>query len=84
MAGMIKSLTDREYQKFESTVDNLPAVRTFSIVQLVPKEFDSIKLTYTNSDITKIEYFTGGLSGTLVATLTLSWTDNNLISVVRT
>ena len=81
--GKFTSRQDQEYHRFEDSV-NLPTVRTFNISQLVPKEFDSIKLTYTGSDITKIEYYTGGLSGTLVATLTLSWTDNNLISVVRT
>jgi len=78
-----KSRQDQEYHKFEESV-NLPTVRTFNIAQLVPKEFDSINLTYSGSDITKVEYYVGGLSGENVATLTLIWTGGNLISVVRT
>ena len=81
--GKFTSRQDQEYNKFEESV-NLPTVRTFEISQLVPKEFDSIKLTYTGSDITKVEYFTDGVSGTVVATLTLVWTSGNLISVERT
>ena len=80
--GKFNSRQDLEYHKFEDSV-TLPTLRTFEIAQLVPKEFDSIKLTYTSSHLTKIEYFINGISGTLVATLTLTWTDNNLISVVR-
>jgi len=81
--GKFKSRQDQEYHKFEESV-NLPTVRTFEIAKLIPKQFDSIKLTYTGSNITKVEYFTDGVSGTVVATLTLVWTSGNLISVERT
>jgi hypothetical protein len=56
---------------------------------LIPKVFDSINIT--NSTIsgqtvpTEIEYYTGGLIGTLVATLTLVYDGSaNLLTVVRT
>ena len=56
---------------------------------LVPKIFDSIAIT--NSVIsgqtvpTQVQYYTGGLSGTLQATLTLVYDGSaNLLSVVRT
>jgi len=82
--GIIKSLTDREYQKFHDASDNVPAVRTFSINQLVPEEFDSIVLGYTGADLTSITYKTGGVSGTTVATLTLTYSSGNLVSVAKT
>ena len=78
---MIKSLTDREYQKFEGTADGSPAVRTFSIAQLIPKEYNKLELSYTGNNLTTISYFQ---NGTKVATLTLGWTANNLTSVERT
>lgn len=81
--GMIGSLTDREYQKFEETVDNLPAVRTFSINQLVPNEFDSIKLAYSGGDLTTVTYYVGGTSGTAVATLTLSYSGGDLVAIEK-
>ncbi len=81
---MIKSLTDREYQKFKELTDNSPAVKTFSMNTLIPKEFDSIVLTYSGSNVTSIKYYVGGTSGTLVATLTLGYTGSNVTSIVRT
>jgi len=56
---------------------------------LVPKVFDDIKLTYSTvagqQVVTVAEYRVGGGSGTLVATLTLSYDVNaNLTEVART
>jgi len=81
--GIIGSLTDREYQKFHPAADNIPAVRTFSINQLVSEEFDTIVLGYTGNNITTVTYKTGGVSGTTVATLTLSYSGGNLVSVAK-
>lgn len=52
--------------------------------QLVPEEYDAIDLSYTGNNLTTVEYYTGGLAGTLVATLTLSYTGSRLDSVVKT
>lgn len=80
---MISSLTDREYQKFESTVDNLPAVRTFSVNQLIPEEFDALVLGYSGGDLTSVTYYTGGTSGTAVATLTFTYSGGDLLSIEK-
>ena len=81
--GMIGSLTDREWQKFESTTENKPAVRTFSINKLVPEEFDAMSLGYTSGDLTSVTYYIGGTSGTVVATLTLSYSGGELNSITK-
>lgn len=51
---------------------------------LVPFAYDAIALGYTGSDLTSVRYYTGGLSGTLVATLTLTYDTGKLVGVVRT
>jgi len=51
---------------------------------LVPEAFDAVDLTYTGNNLTTVEYYSGGLAGTLVATLTLAYTGSRLDSVVRT
>jgi hypothetical protein len=57
---------------------------------LVPEVYDSIALTYWTSgngigQIETVQYYVGGLGGTLVATLTLNYNANAQISsVVRT
>ena len=55
--------------------------------QLVPKVYDSISLTYYNSgngngQIETVQYYVGGLSGTLTATLTLTYNSSAQISSV--
>jgi hypothetical protein len=83
--GIISNLTDREYQKFHAADDDLPAVRTFSINQLVPEEFDAINLSYdTDSNLTMAEYLTGGTGGTAVATLTMTYSGSDMTSVTKT
>lgn len=57
---------------------------------IITKPYDSIALTYIVSgngvgQVGTVQYYLGGLSGTLVNTLTLSYnSSNNVISVVRT
>ena len=57
---------------------------------LIPEDYDSISLTYWtsgngNGQIETVQYYEGGLSGTLVATLTLNYNASaQLSSVVRT
>jgi len=52
--------------------------------QLVPEEYDYIALTYTGNNITTVVYRQGGSGGTIVATLTLTYTGSRLDTVTRT
>ena len=84
MPGLIRSLTDREFQKFKE-VQNLTAVNVNLLNQLVPEEHDALLLGYdTASNLTTVNYFEGGTSGTQVATLTLGYSGSDLISVEKT
>lgn len=54
---------------------------------LVPKIYDAITYTSTSATVDTYQYYKGGTSGTLVATLTITWTNSTktiLVSVVRT
>jgi hypothetical protein len=64
----------------QSSTDN----NVFVTNVLVPKNYDYIALTYTGSDLTKVEYYTGGSGGTKVATLTMTYSSNILQTVTRT
>lgn len=46
--------------------------------------YDYIALTYSGSNVSTVKYYVGGVSGTLVATLTLSYSGSNVTSVART
>ena len=52
--------------------------------QLVPTNFDYISLSYTGSNLTGVVYKVGGSGGSIVATLTLSYTGSQLDSIGRT
>ena len=57
--------------------------------KLVPAEYDYIHLTYAaapnEDDVTQVVYRTGGASGTIVATLAITYnSDRNIESVTRT
>jgi len=47
-------------------------------------EHDYIELSYTGTNLTGVVYKTGGSGGTTVATLTLAYDDNKLISITKT
>lgn len=53
-----------------------------NVSQLVPAEYDSIELI-PPAKPTVIRYYVGGLSGTLVATLTLSYDGDDVSTVSR-
>ena len=59
-------------------------VGTFEQHTLVPHQYDYIELSYTDGDLTDVRYKTGGSGGTIVATLTLAYTDSVLQSVTKT
>lgn len=59
------------------------AVQNFPV--LVPAQFDYVALSPTGTNPTTIVYKTGGASGTVVATLTLTYdANNNVQTVART
>jgi len=69
----------------------VPAPKAIALTALVPEEHNMIHLDYdVNDDLTRIRYYSGAsnsddppVNGTLVATLTLVYTDNILQSVLR-
>lgn len=61
-------------------VDSLGTTMAMMVNSLVPKEYDTIELTYTGTDVTGVVYKVGT---TTVATLTLTYTDGKLTKVVR-
>lgn len=44
---------------------------------------DYIALSYTGTNLSGVQYRTGGASGTIVGTLTLAYSGSNLISVTK-
>lgn len=63
------------------------ALRVETLGTLVPGEYDSIAASYPSANVEVYMYYAGGLSGTLVSTVTVTYTDSTkatLVSVVRT
>lgn len=63
-------------------------ITTLESTGLVPKVYDSITYTNTSTTVDTYRYYTGGTGGTLVATVTVTYSDPTtksvLVSVVRT
>lgn len=51
---------------------------------LVAENYDHVALGYTGDDLTTVTYRLGGSGGTVVATVTLAYTDGRLTSVTVT
>jgi len=74
--------------KFFDNGNDQPAVRvggTGSIIQGLI--FDAIEVSYPSSTVEVFEYYEGGLAGTLLATVTVTYataSKNDVTSVVRT
>lgn len=63
------------------TADNpLPV----AVAGLVPENYDYIELSYTGDNLTGVVYKDGGSSGTLIATIALTYDGAKLTSVART
>jgi hypothetical protein len=82
------ALPDREREKFALDSNSNVAVRTLSetLGILINKNYDSIAVTYPTTSSETYTFKTGGLSGTTVYTLTVTYTDSTktvLSSVVR-
>ena len=52
--------------------------------KLVPEYHDYIELTYTGSNLTTVDYKSGGSGGSTVASLALAYTGAQLDSVTKT
>ena len=68
-------------------IDSNKNLHVLNMGQLVPKVFDAISTTYPTTSQEVYSYFTGGLSGTLVATVTVNYTDSTkavFLNVART
>ena len=72
MAQVIRSSYDDQ---------NPGALKIVNASSLVPKEYDEIALSYTGADLTGVVY---KKNSNTVATLALSYSGGNLVSVVRT
>ena len=46
--------------------------------------YDALKLSYSGSNLSTVQFYVGGTGGTLVATLSLGYSGSNLASVART
>lgn len=80
------TIQQREYKKFIDAGNGETAVRIAGSF-LSDIVFDAIDVGYPSATVETYEYYTGGLAGTLVATITVTYTDatKELIqSVVRT
>lgn len=64
--------------------DGTYAQAVLAFQPLAPSNYDYIALGYTGANLTTVEYYQGGASGTLVVTLTLGYDGaGNLTSVLR-
>lgn len=64
--------------------DGTYAQAVLAFQPLAPSNYDYIALGYTGANLTTVQYYQGGPSGTLMVTLTLAYDGSgNLISVTR-
>ena len=68
----------------------MPAPKAIALTALVPEEHNMIDLDYTGADLTTIKYYSGATdaadppaNGTLVATLTLTYSSGILQTILR-
>lgn len=82
-----KSINDREYDKFVA-IGSAEAVRVTQAGGFAADPAtDAIGVTYPDAVTSVYSYYTGGLAGTLIMTVTLIFTDatkSNLVSAVKT
>lgn len=84
---MSKSRQQREQDRFVELSSGETATRTVGFDGLITEEHDFIALTYvtTGNGVGEIEtstYKIGGVSGTIVAVLTLTYDSNDKIATV--
>ena len=69
----------------QETGGNLASINSGiqTLNSLVPSEYDYISLSYSGNNLSQAKFYLGGPFGTLISTLTLLYTGNNLTSVQR-
>lgn len=73
-------INSREKERFVETSDGEVAVRTLSFAGLVDTHYDSFSLAVTTTTDT-YSFFSGGLAGTLVKTVTITYTDDTKATI---
>ena len=68
----------------QTSVGNVYQQRVQALGGFLVPAYDYIEFGYTGSDVTAVTYKTGGASGTVVASLSLSYSGENVTSVTRT
>lgn len=79
------TLVDREHQKF-SELNSSVAVNVNVLSGLLPISYDYVAVTYPTTTTEQFVFKLGGISGTTVATVLLTYTDTtkaNLSSVAK-
>jgi hypothetical protein len=84
-----KNINTNEQRKFFDAGNDLTGVRVGVIGGLLPSDvdWDSIVASYPSGTVEVYEYKTGGVSGTLTSTVTVTYTDSTkafIQSVVKT
>ena len=83
-----KSLCDREQAKFLETSAGETSVRVSDVSGLLAGiDYDAVSVAYPNGTTEVYTFFSGGLAGTLLATVTLTYVNaskSDLSSAVRT
>lgn len=68
--------------------ESLSALSTHPVSgTLVTNQYDAVSVAYTSGTVETYSFFSGGLAGTLVNTVVVTYTDNtkaNISSVVKT
>jgi hypothetical protein len=86
--GITPNLLDREREKFVESPSrpNQPAIEVISSGKLIPPaEADAMTVAYPNSSTEVYSYRVGGVSGSVVKTITVVYTSpskNDILSVV--
>lgn len=70
-------------QRVTLATDGPGVANLASIAGLSIPAHDYIALSYTGTNLTGVQYRTGGASGTIVGTLTLAYSGSNLVSVTK-
>jgi hypothetical protein len=86
--SMSPNISSREYEKFFETSDGSTGIRVGAFGGFsAPTGTDTITATYPSSVVEVYQYRSGGVSGTILMTLTVTYTNTTkefISSVVKT
>jgi len=78
-----QQIADKNNQSRQMTVNEDGSINTILFSSLIPNKYDFIDLTYTGSNPTTIVYKIGGAGGITVATLILTYSGDNVLTITR-